>query len=217
MSRSQAERRHETQQKLLDATVACIVNHGFSRLTTLEIARTAGVSQGALFRYYPTKTAAVVAAMQRLFGKVMADFDCWLDGPVACDLGRLVGHLESWFASADFLAISRLFAESSADAELRAAIQPIVEQHRQHTLGLIEGLFPGEQQALQRSAAHAVIYLLQGIASERHLIADDHAERRILQLLHDLVTWVQAAQSCNGGAGAGKKDCEKQVRETTSR
>ncbi|GAB4434703.1 MAG: hypothetical protein OHK0011_17860 [Turneriella sp.] len=192
MPRSQAERRHETQQKLLDATVRCIVNHGFSRLTTIEIARTAGVSQGALFRYYPTKTAAVVAATDHLFAKVMADFD-ELMGRQGADLTQLIDNLEAWFASGDFLAISRLFAESSADAELRDAIRPIVEQHQQNTDELIRRLFPAAEQSVQRTAAHAVIYLLQGIATERHLLRDGAIKRDIMQLVRNLAGLIEAS------------------------
>lgn len=194
MPRSQAERRHETQQKLLDATVECIVNNGFSRLTTIEIARTAGVSQGALFRYYPSKTAAVVAATDHLFAKVMADFD-ELMGQQGAGLTQMVDNLEAWFASGDFIAISRLFAESSADAELRDAIRPIVEQHQQNTDELIRRLFPAAEQSMQRTAAHAVIYLLQGMATERHLLSDGCIERDIIQLVRNIAGLIEASSS----------------------
>ncbi len=205
MPRSQAERRYETQQKLLDATVACIITHGFSRLTTIEIARVAGVSQGALFRYYPTKTAAVVAATARLFDKVMADFDCWLGDSGACDLSRLIDNLEAWFASGDFIAISRLFAESSADAELREAIRPIVEQHQQNTDRLISRLFPTAEQAMQRTAAHAVIYLLQGIATERHLLSDGRIEKEILRLVRNVAALMLPGKNSNSRVTAEEK------------
>jgi hypothetical protein len=39
-----------------------------------------------------------------------------------------------------------------------------------------------------RSAAHAVIYLMQGIATEKHLIADDFIERDIMQLVRNAAT-----------------------------
>lgn len=194
MPRSQAERRQETQHKLLDATVACIVNHGFSRLTTIEIARTAGVSQGALFRYYPTKTAAVVAATNHLFGKVMADFD-ELIGQQGTSLTQIIDNLEAWFHSGEFIAISRLFAEASADAELRDAIRPIVERHQRNTDKLIRRLFPAAEQSMQRTAAHAVIYLLQGIATERHLLRDGCIERDIMQLVRNIAGLIAASSS----------------------
>lgn len=190
MRKTQAERRHDTLQKLHDATLACIVSQGFSRLTTIEIARTAGVSQGALFRYYPTKTAAVAGATRQLFDKVMHDFNALMGESPKPDLTRLVNDLWQWFASADFIAVSRLFAEASTDTELKDAIQPIIEQHRLNTNALIERIFP---EATMQSAAHAVIYLMQGMATERHLIADDFIERDILKLVRSFAGLLQVS------------------------
>lgn len=195
MARTQEQRRQLTRQKLHEATIECIVTHGFSRLTTIEIARVAGVSQGALFRYYPTKTAAVVGATRYLFAKVTDDFRALLGSPEKANLVNLIDDLETWFASADFIAVSRLFAESSADAELRKAIAPIIEQHRKNTDALICRIFPEEGQAMQRSAAHAVIYLLQGIATERHLIRRDTIERNIMQLVRDFAGLMQVSHA----------------------
>jgi AcrR family transcriptional regulator len=189
MRLTQAERRRQqTLQKLHEATVECIVNKGFSRLTTADIAEAADLSQGALFRYYPSKTAAVAGATRYLFDKVIRDFNCLLGEPCEPNLMKIVDDLEAWFHSADFIAVSRLFAESSADAELKEAIQPIIEQHRLNTHALIEQAFPAESQAMLRSAAHAVIYLMQGIATEKHLIADDFIERDIMQLVRNAAT-----------------------------
>ena len=190
MSRTQAERRHDTLLKLHDATVTCIVSQGFSRLTTIEIARTAGVSQGALFRYYPTKTAAVVGATRYLFENVMQDFERLMGEGRKPDLTRLTDDLWQWFASANFVAISRLLAESSADEELKAAIQPIVAQHRLNTHALIERIFPDATQGVLRTAAHAVILLMQGMATERHLVGGDFIERDILQVVRDFTALI---------------------------
>ncbi len=190
MSRTQAERRHDTLLKLHEATVTCIVSQGFSRLTTIEIARTAGVSQGALFRYYPTKTAAVVGATRYLFDNVMHDFEQLMGEGSKPNLSRLADDLWRWFASPNFVAISRLLAESSADAELKAAIQPIVVQHRLNTHKLIQRIFPEAHQAILRTAAHAVILLMQGMATEKHLVGDDFIERDILQAVRDFTALI---------------------------
>ena len=46
--RTQAQRSASTRTALLDATVACLVESGFSATTTTEVTRRAGVSLGAL-------------------------------------------------------------------------------------------------------------------------------------------------------------------------
>ena len=106
------------------------------------------------------------------------------------DLTRLTDDLWQWFASPNFVAISRLLAESSADAELRAAIQPIVAQHRLNTHALIERIFPKAHQGILRTAAHAVILLMQGMATERHLVGGDDIERDILQVVRDFTALI---------------------------
>ncbi len=183
MARTQEERRADTLDKLHTATVDVIVNKGFSRMTTSDIADAAGLSQGALFRYYPTKTAAVVGATKPLFKQVMCDFENMFAEKTTPNPEHVVQNLWDWFHTTDFVAISRLYAEASADAELRQAIQPIVTEHRQNTDRLLEKIFPGEEGGLMRSVALATIYLMQGIAVERHLIEDDTNEREVISLL----------------------------------
>jgi AcrR family transcriptional regulator len=45
----------EKEKKILEAAIAIIYQKGFSAATTSEIARTAGVSEGTIFRYFKTK------------------------------------------------------------------------------------------------------------------------------------------------------------------
>lgn len=152
-------------------------------MTTSDIADAAGLSQGALFRYYPTKAAAVVGATKPLFAQVMLDFENMFADKRTPDPERVVQDLWNWFQTPDFIAISRLYAEASADAELRKAIQPIVTGHRLNTDRLLEKIFPGEDGAMLRSVALATIYLMQGIAVEKHLIENDTNEREVIALL----------------------------------
>ena len=64
--RPQQERSRVTQQRLLDATIDCLIKHGWSGTTTTIVAETAGVSRGAQLHHYPTKTALVLAAVDHL-------------------------------------------------------------------------------------------------------------------------------------------------------
>ncbi|HWU32897.1 MAG TPA: TetR/AcrR family transcriptional regulator [Marmoricola sp.] len=59
--------------RLLDACIQCMVEHGYVATTTRRVAEMAGVSQGAQQHYFPTKSALVEAAMERLFLQIMAD------------------------------------------------------------------------------------------------------------------------------------------------
>src|SRR5512132_1726013 len=66
MRAPQQERSRATQQRLLEATVECLVEHGWSGATTTVIAERAGVSRGAQLHHYPTRAALVLAAVEHL-------------------------------------------------------------------------------------------------------------------------------------------------------
>ena len=54
MARTQQQRREDTIARLLDASIETIVEVGYARASAKVIAQRAEVSDGALFRYFPT-------------------------------------------------------------------------------------------------------------------------------------------------------------------
>ncbi|WP_169814915.1 TetR/AcrR family transcriptional regulator [Nocardia crassostreae] len=64
--RSRADQREDTRTAILDATVASLVEHGHAATSTRGVAELAGLSQGAVQHYYPTRAALLDAAIRRL-------------------------------------------------------------------------------------------------------------------------------------------------------
>jgi AcrR family transcriptional regulator len=62
----------ETRGRLLQATIDLLVERGYPRLTVADIARRAGVSNGARVHHFPTKEDLVVAANEQLYGDAVA-------------------------------------------------------------------------------------------------------------------------------------------------
>src|SRR3954464_4939245 len=54
------------RQRLLESTLQCLVEHGWSGTSTTLVSERAGVSRGAQLHHYPTKTDLVVAAIGHL-------------------------------------------------------------------------------------------------------------------------------------------------------
>jgi AcrR family transcriptional regulator len=52
--------------RLLEATVDCLVERGFSHTSTTLVSERAGVSRGAQLHHFPTKNDLVVAAVEHL-------------------------------------------------------------------------------------------------------------------------------------------------------
>src|ERR1700739_4698659 len=64
--RTQAERSAAMRTRLLDATVECLVSHGYSGTTTARVAEMAGVTRGAQVHHFRSKEDLVVAAIEHL-------------------------------------------------------------------------------------------------------------------------------------------------------
>src|SRR2546426_11620320 len=55
----------ETRQKILDATARLIQMKGLARVTTKEIARETGLSEGALYRHFEHKEEVLFAVLTK--------------------------------------------------------------------------------------------------------------------------------------------------------
>lgn len=69
--RTQEQRSAEMRVRLLDATIDCLVEFGYSGTTTPRVAERAGVTRGAQVHHFRSKTDLVVAAIEHLATKRM--------------------------------------------------------------------------------------------------------------------------------------------------
>lgn len=72
--RSNAARSAATQARLLDATIECLIERGWAATSTTEVVRRAGVSRGAQVHHFPTKDDLVLAAIEHLLERRIAEF-----------------------------------------------------------------------------------------------------------------------------------------------
>lgn len=54
------------QRRLLDATIDCLVRHGYAGTTTTKVTELAGVTRGAQVHHFPTRADLVAAAVRHL-------------------------------------------------------------------------------------------------------------------------------------------------------
>src|SRR5271154_3339903 len=72
--RTQRERSEAMRSRLLEATIDCLYEVGYSRTTTIEVAARAGVSRGAQLHHFPTKKRLVTIAVRHLLAKRVEEF-----------------------------------------------------------------------------------------------------------------------------------------------
>jgi AcrR family transcriptional regulator len=116
--RTQAQRRAETREALLAATVQCLVTHGYAKTTTGRIAELAGVSRGAQTLYFRTRAELVGAAVAHLAEQRAAAVHArFAQGPVSVE--EALDALWEECQGVVFNATLELWVASRTDPELR--------------------------------------------------------------------------------------------------
>jgi AcrR family transcriptional regulator len=180
--RTQKERRDETRRSLLDATVACIVELGYARTTTLEVQRRAGVSRGALLHHFPSKAELLVASVRHLAqlrGRELHARAAKL--PDGGDrVGAVLDLLWESFTGPLFYVAMELRTAARTDGELRAELTDAERELRANILAQSRRMFgdevaarPGFEEALETglalmtgAAMSAILHREQGRADE---------------------------------------------------
>ena len=110
-----------TRARLLASAVDALVADGYAGASTTSIAKRAQVSQGALFKHFPSKHALLGEALQQLFTELVEEFRQKLVRDARPDrLGAAVGILWEIFCSPKLQGAFELYLAARTDAELAA-------------------------------------------------------------------------------------------------
>ncbi|HEX5657382.1 MAG TPA: TetR/AcrR family transcriptional regulator [Polyangiales bacterium] len=139
--RTQRERRDETRAKLLDATLACLGELGVARTTTTEVVQRAGVSQGALFKHFPSKAALLSAAVEQLFSELVEGYEGTF-AQLPRDASHAFDLLWAFFTGPKLAIAFELYLTARTDEALQAALEPVVRTHRAQLIAHARVLFP---------------------------------------------------------------------------
>lgn len=88
VARTQDQRRADSHALILDAAVACLVELGYQRTTTVTIQARAGVSRGRLLHHFPSRDLLLVAAAHHLATEQFSDMERWV---TTSPYGRMSG------------------------------------------------------------------------------------------------------------------------------
>ena len=187
--RTQAERRAATARALLDATVSSLFELGHARTTTTEICQRAGVSQGALFKHYPTKQALLAAAAEHLFDTLLGRYlEGFAEIPAAADrVAEAARLLWRMFESHELAAAFELLISARTDPALAQGLAPVVARHAEKLRSEARRLFP-EATGNPRFelVLDAMLELMQGMALSRMVDRDEAHRRRLLRFMISL-------------------------------
>ena len=165
--------------RLLEATVECLVELGWSGTTTTVVSQRAGVSRGAQLHHFPTKQALVVAAVGHLAERRRLDLG--RDALGGTDVRAALDVLAAQFVSPVFFAALELWVAARTDAELSAAVAPLERRIGRETHAFaLELLKVDEARGDNRQLVQATLDLMRGLGLAASLSDDTRRRATVL-------------------------------------
>jgi AcrR family transcriptional regulator len=179
--RSNAERSATTRNRLLDATIDCLIERGWAGTSTTEVVRRAGVSRGAQVHHFPTKEDLVLAAVEHLLERRIREFQAtFSDLPAAqrspaAAMRLLYDHcfratFEPWL---------ELAVAARTDPPLHERFARLEARFFETALTTFRGMFPdaAADPTFARVALRLTFALLDGLATGRMIdVPEDELE-----------------------------------------
>lgn len=188
--RLQAEKSASTRTRLLEAAIDCLVDMGYSRTTTVDVAERAGVSRGAMLHHYPSKADLLYAAMEHLHAKRMDDLRKAVAGFGEEDVVEVAVNLFWEMAKHPYFhAMQELTVAARTDAELRETLLPLAHRFEDEIFRATRELFagyarPGAPFEEMRDLAR---FFFDGLGMGRVLHEDDRFAERALGFFKHLL------------------------------
>ncbi|HXZ84635.1 MAG TPA: TetR/AcrR family transcriptional regulator [Myxococcota bacterium] len=190
--RTQEERSASTRERLLDATIASLVEAGYAGTSTTAVCARAGLSRGAQLHHFPTKAELVIGAVAHLAKRRAAELSRELPqgGDAQERLARALDAIWASFSGPLFCAALELWVAARSDRELR---EHLVRFERQvgRAMAALFGELAGAQPQHERDFAEALeltFHVMRGMALQRILRDDDTERRRLFELWKRLVS-----------------------------
>ncbi len=209
MPRVSLAHEQEVRDRIVQAAIHVFGEHGFHRATMQDIVRQAGLSVGALYTYFKSKSELILAGCDLITDQELGELRERL-ATVDGYRERLSAAVGYWFDNLEAertpRGISPLILQAWAEADTDPAIREMLLRRRRETvtacsLVLQEGVLRGELPAWldAQEIGHAIAALLDGILIEAAEAGASYrradSERRVLALIEALLASTAAATS----------------------
>jgi AcrR family transcriptional regulator len=168
MRRTQEERRRSTQAAVLSAALDLLIDDGYAHFSAARVAARAGVSRGAIERYFPTKNDLLAAATRHAMDAAVAHAARLAERAERIGkqtVERFLLDSEHFFFGPLYRAMLELAIAAASDAALAKLHRPIVARARRQLNRIwLETLTAAGFDA--RSAERFIVlthYLLRGL------------------------------------------------------
>jgi AcrR family transcriptional regulator len=126
--RTQEQRREQMRERLLDATIASLIEDGYAATTLRAVSARADVSSGAMTHHFPRRVDLVGAAVERLAEQRIAALRSHIDaarGDRAQRVREVLDLLWGDLAGETFKVFVKLWSAADDDPELYERLVPL--------------------------------------------------------------------------------------------
>jgi AcrR family transcriptional regulator len=191
MARTQQQRREETIARLLDASIATIIELGYARASAAVIARRARVSDGALFRHFPTMGDFMAATAQEVMRRQL-DLVTKRVAEIPANQSALEAAVRvQWEATANDTntVMFELMVAARTDEKLRATLSEVLAEYAANIYQTARAM-PGADGFSEETFVTLVAIItnsLNGAAIVRPVLPQPDSEAKQVELLIDLM------------------------------
>ncbi|MEU7378671.1 MULTISPECIES: TetR/AcrR family transcriptional regulator [unclassified Streptomyces] len=171
------DRSRATRQRLLQAAVACLAEHGWAGSTVSVVAERAGVSRGAAQHHFPTREDLFTAAVEYVAEeRSTALRDLFPEG-AAGDRRAVVAALVDLYTGPLFRAALHLWVAASNEDQLRPRVTELEARVGRETHRIaVELLGADEARPGARETVQGFLDMARGLGLA-NLLTDDTARR----------------------------------------
>ena len=173
------DRSRATRARLLEATVECLAEQGWTATTVGVVAERAGVSRGAAQHHFPAREDLITAALEMMFeirrGEALVEMSSLPTGPGRTE--AVVVRLVDYYVSPLFKAALQVWTAGAADPALRERILPLeIKFGRDVHRMAIAALGVDDNDPTTHHLVQATLDLARGLALA-DVLTDDSARR----------------------------------------
>ncbi|MBD0840249.1 MULTISPECIES: TetR/AcrR family transcriptional regulator [unclassified Streptomyces] len=171
------DRSRATRQRLLEAAVACLAEHGWAGSTVSVVAERAGVSRGAAQHHFPTREDLFTAAVEYVAEERSTALRALFPEGAAGDRRAVVAALVDLYTGPLFRAALHLWVAASNEEQLRARVTELEARvgRESHRIA-VELLGADESRPGVRETVQGLLDMARGLGLA-NLLTDDTGRR----------------------------------------
>jgi AcrR family transcriptional regulator len=185
---TQAERRESTRAAFIQAAADSLQKNGLSGFTTSDVVRRAGMSNGALFRYFATRTELLSATVQFVFAQLREEYAERYVSLALTDVTPQSVLTLLWNVYDDpyLAAVYEVYGAARTDEVLRSAIEPMIREHleivHQWASDIVSLVADAEDDVIREMVWVAALSM-QGLALSRTVYVDPYGGEQLVATL----------------------------------